>query len=348
MENVRVGINGFGRIGRLVFRELFDAGNVDIAWINEVKGGVKCAAHLLEFDTVQGRWQRELAVQDNETAFTVDGKRTRFSEHPSPGGIPWGEEKVAIVLECSGKFVATTDMVEGHFKSSPSVKKVLVSAPVKQPGARGDALNIVFGCNDELYDPSLHHVVTAASCTTNCLAPVIKALHATVGIEHGLFTTIHDVTNTQVVVDAPYKDLRRARSCLSSLVPTSSGSATAIVKIFPELEGKLNGMAVRVPLLTGSLTDFVFAPKRETTATEINAILKEHAEGSLKGILEFEERPLVSSDFCGNRHSGIVDGLSTMAVEGKLFKVLIWYDNERGYAARMADICHLLIGKLEY
>jgi glyceraldehyde 3-phosphate dehydrogenase len=345
MGGVRVGINGFGRVGRLAFRELFDAGNVDIVWINEINGGVKCAAHLLEFDTVQGRWLREIDVHDDKCSVVVDGKCSRFSDHRTPEDIPWDEERVAIVLECSGKFVATTDSVEGHFRSS-SVKKVLVSAPVKKPGVRGEALNIVFGCNDDLYDPDLHHVVTAASCTTNCLAPVVKALHETVGIDRGLFTTIHDVTNTQVVVDAPHKDLRRARACLSSLVPTSSGSATAIVKIFPELDGKLNGMAVRVPLLTGSLTDFVFAPKRDTTAKEINDILRRYAAGDLKGILAFEDLPLVSSDYCGNRHSGIVDGLSTMAVEGKLFKVLIWYDNERGYAARMADVCHMLANSL--
>jgi glyceraldehyde 3-phosphate dehydrogenase len=353
-NKVRVGINGFGRMGRLSFRELFDAGQVDIVRVNEVKGGVRCAAHLLEFDSVQGRWDRNICVQEADNTFTVDGKLVRFSEHPLPEDIPWGggngddggEGAVAIVLECSGKFVASTDALEGHFKAWRGVRKVLVSAPVKKAGQRGDALNIAYGCNQGDYDAQKNDIVTAASCTTNCLAPVVKALHETLGIERGCFTTIHDVTNTQVVVDAPHRDLRRARACLTSLVPTSSGSASAIVKIFPDLAGKLNGMAVRVPLLTGSLTDLVFVPKRDTTAEEINAILKRYAQGELKGILDFEERPLVSSDFCGNRHSGIVDGLSTMAVDSKLFKVLIWYDNERGYAARMADICHMLADRL--
>jgi glyceraldehyde 3-phosphate dehydrogenase len=341
MEKVRVGINGFGRIGRLSFRELFDAGNVEIVWVNEIKGGVKCAAHLLEFDSVQGRWDRDISSNESEKTFTVGKRLVRFTECATPDAIAWADAQVQIVLECSGKFVASTDSLEGHFKAA-SVRKVLVSAPVRRGGARGEPLNIVYGVNHQLYDAAVHDVVTAASCTTNCLAPVVKALHESVGIERGCFTTIHDVTNTQVVVDAPHKDLRRARACLTSLVPTTSGSATAIVRIFPELKGKLNGMAVRIPLLTGSLTDFVFSPLRDTTAEEINAILKRYAEGSLKGILDFEERPLVSTDFCGDRHSGIVDAMSTMAVEDKLFKVLIWYDNEIGYAARMADICHLL------
>lgn len=345
MAKVRVGISGFGRIGRLSFRVLFDADQVEIVWVNEIKGGVTCSAHLLEFDTVQGRWDRDISADPESSSFTVGGKRVRFSEHGKPEDIPWGEESVDIVLECSGKFVATTDSVEGHFAGG-SVKKVLVSAPVKRPGARGDALNIVYGVNDDLYDPAKYDVVTAASCTTNCLAPVVKALVETVGIERGLMTTIHDVTNTQVIVDAPHKDLRRARAALSSLVPTSTGSATAIIKIFPELEGRLNGMAVRVPLLTGSLTDFVFVPARPTSVQEINEILKKYSEGTLKGIMGFETKPLVSTDFCGNELSGIVDAPSTMEVGGNLVKLYIWYDNEYGYSARMRDITHMLAEKL--
>lgn len=344
----RVGINGFGRIGRLAFRELHDAGVVDVIWVNEVKGGVKCSAHLLEFDSVQGRWDRNIVVDEEASSFTIDrdGSRAtvRFTECFKPEEIGWDTADIDIVLECSGKFVSSTDAVEGHF--GETVKKVLVSAPVKTPGKRGEALNIVVGCNEQLYDPKKHDVVTAASCTTNCLAPVVKALHETVGIERGCMTTIHDVTNTQVVVDAPHKDLRRARACLTSLIPTTTGSATAVIKIFPELKGKLNGMAVRVPLLTGSLTDFVFVPKRDTSAEEINTILKKYAEGELKGILGFEEKPLVSVDFCRSPLSGCVDGPSTMSIEDKMFKVLVWYDNERGYACRVKDICHMLVKSL--
>jgi len=274
---------------------------------------------------------------DGDEKIWVGGKEVRFSEFGSPEEIPWEMLGVDIVMECSGKFVSSTDAVEGHFRGG-TVKKVVVSAPVKKPGKRGDALNVVMGCNDQLYDPRKYDVVTAASCTTNCLAPVVKALHETVGIERGCMTTIHDVTNTQVVVDAPHKDLRRARACLSSLIPTTTGSATAVIKIFPELEGKLNGLAIRVPLLTGSLTDFVFVPKRKTSVEEVNSILKSYSEGQLKGILAYEEKPLVSSDFCNNKHSGIVDALSTMAVDDGLYKVLIWYDNEMGYSCRMADL----------
>lgn len=345
MGKIRVGISGFGRIGRLTFRVLFDADQVEIVWVNEIKGGVVCAAHILEFDTVQGRWDRDIAADAESSSFSVGGKRIRFSEHAKPEQIPWAEQSVDIVLECSGKFVADTDAVEGHFAGG-SVKKVLVSAPVKKPGARGSALNIVYGVNHDLYEPEKFDVVTAASCTTNCLAPVVKALVETVGIERGLMTTIHDVTNTQVVVDAPHKDLRRARAALSSLVPTTTGSATAIIKIFPQLEGRLNGMAVRVPLLTGSLTDFVFVPGRPTSVEEINSILKEYSEGALKGILGYETKPLVSTDYCGNQLSGVVDAPSTMAVGGNLIKLYIWYDNEMGYSARMGDITHMLAKKL--
>jgi glyceraldehyde 3-phosphate dehydrogenase len=245
--------------------------------------------------------------------------------------VAWDEHGVDIVLECTGAF-RTVELLEPYFERG--VQKVIVAAPVKHP----DVLNIVMGCNDRLYEPSRHRIVTAASCTTNCLAPVVKVLHEAIGIERGVITTMHDLTNTQVIVDAPHKDLRRARSAVNSLIPTSTGSATAITMIYPELTGKLNGLAVRVPLLNASLTDAVFTMRRDVTVDEINAALKSAADGELAGILGFEERPLVSADFTNDTHSGIVDAPSTMVVDGCMVKVLVWYDNEYGYVFRMAEL----------
>lgn len=326
--SIRIGINGFGRMGRLALRAAWDWPELDIVHINEVKGGAECAAHLLEFDSVHGRWSRQIGHAAD--AILVDGRRIGFSEHKSPGDVPWDEVGVDIVIEASGKF-RTTELLQPYFEGG--VKKVIVAAPVKQ-----GALNIVMGVNDQLYNPAEHHLLTAASCTTNCLAPVVKVLHEKIGIEHGVITTIHDATNTQVVVDAPHKDLRRARAASMSLIPTTTGSATAITLIYPELKGKLNGHAVRVPLLTGSLTDAVFEMQRPVTAAEINALFHEAAGSYLQGILGIEERPLVSIDFKGDRRSAIVDALSTMVVDGTQLKVLIWYDNEMGYVHRMMEL----------
>ena len=238
---------------------------------------------------------------------------------------------VDVVLECSGKF-KTTETIQPHFDRG--AQKVVVACPVKSPGI----LNIVMGCNDHLYDPTIHHLITAASCTTNSLAPVVKVLHESVGIERGSITTIHDVTNTQVLVDAPHNDLRRARSALQSLIPTSTGSATAITLIYPELAGKLNGLAVRVPLLNASLTDAVFTVKEDVTVEQINGLFEAAADGALQGILGYETRPLVSADFVNDPRSGIVDALSTMVIDSRMVKVLIWYDNEYGYAFRMGEL----------
>ena len=326
--SIRIGINGFGRMGRLALRAAWDWPELDIVHINEVKGGAECAAHLLEFDSVHGRWSRQIGHAAD--AILVDGRRIGFSEHKSPGDVPWDEVGVDIVIEACGKF-RTTELLQPYFERG--VKKVIVAAPVKQ-----GALNIVMGVNDQLYNPAEHHLLTAASCTTNCLAPVVKVLHEKIGIEHGVITTIHDATNTQVVVDAPHKDLRRARAASMSLIPTTTGSATAITLIYPELKGKLNGHAVRVPLLTGSLTDAVFEMQRPVTAAEINALFHEAAGSYLQGILGIEERPLVSIDFKGDRRSAIVDALSTMVVDGTQLKVLIWYDNEMGYVHRMMEL----------
>lgn len=326
--SIRIGINGFGRMGRLGFRAAWDSDEFEIVHVNELKGGAALAAHLLEFDTVHGRWDRE--IEGGEDHFTVEGKRITYSEHADPGAIDWAGMGVDIVVESSGAF-RTPGSIQPHFDGG--ARKVVVAAPVKE-----GALNIVMGCNDDLYDPNVHDLVTAASCTTNCIAPVVKVIHEEFGIEHGLMTTIHDVTNTQVIVDAPHKDFRRARSALNSLIPTTTGSAKAITMIYPDLKGKLNGVAVRVPLLNASLTDCVFEVKRETSVEEINAKLREASEGNLAGILGYEDRPLVSTDYLNDPRSGIVDGLSTMVVDGTQVKLLVWYDNEWGYANRMMDL----------
>ena len=325
---VRIGINGFGRMGRLAMRAAWDWPELEIVHINEVKGGATCAAHLLEFDTVHGRWNREAAPDGD--SIRIDDCSVGFSEHGSPGEVPWKENGIDIVLECSGKF-RTPELLQPYFDGG--VRKVIVAAPVKDR-----ALNIVMGCNDKLYTPEANHLITAASCTTNCIAPVVKVVHEEFGIRHGVVTTIHDVTNTQVVVDAPHTDLRRARSSLNSLIPTSTGSAKAITMIYPELEGKLNGIAVRVPLLNASLTDCVFELERDTTVEEVNGLFEAASKGELEGILGFESKPLVSTDFEGDTRSGIVDGPATMVVDGKQLKVLAWYDNEIGYVNRMMEL----------
>ncbi len=327
---VRVGINGFGRIGRLVVRALRGRPDLELVHINEVAGDAATAAHLLEFDTVHGRYAGTVTTTaDGE--LIVDGYQVTYTSHDTPAAVPWANRDVDVVLECSGKF-KTTETLEPYLDHG--VRKVIVAAPVKSDGV----LNIVMGCNDELYDAAVNHIVTAASCTTNCLAPVVKVLHEHIGIERGAITTIHDVTNTQVIVDAPHKDLRRARSALNSLIPTSTGSATAITMIYPDLAGKLNGTAVRVPLLNASLTDAVFTMARDATAEEVNTLFRDAAHGELQGILGFEERPLVSADYTNDTRSGIVNGPSTMVIDGRMVKVLVWYDNEYGYAFRMADL----------
>jgi glyceraldehyde 3-phosphate dehydrogenase len=334
-----------GRIGRLALRAAMGAaergeddpraGNrLDIVHLNEIKGGAAATAHLLEFDSVQGRWRAKIGTE-GENALRIGERRISFSAQPSPGDIPWGDLGVDVVLECTGKFLnhATLD---GHLKRG--AKRVVVAAPVKEP----DVLNVVVGVNQHLYDPASHPIVTAASCTTNCLAPVVKVVHEELGIRHGQITTIHDPTNTNVVVDAPHKDLRRARSAMLSLQPTTTGSATAIALIYPELKGKLDGHAVRAPVLNASLTDCVFELARETTKEEVNALFEAAAKEELAGILGYEPRPLVSIDYARDTRSSIVDGLSTLVTDGTLLKVYAWYDNEMGYACRMVDLaCHM-------
>ena len=325
----RIGINGFGRIGRLVVRGLQQYADLEIVHVNDPAIDPATAAHLLEFDTVHGRYPG--SIDHDESSLTIDGTTAVVTDRAAPADIAWSASDVDIVLDASGRF-KTTESLQAHFDRG--ARKVVVAAPVKSDGV----LNVVMGCNDHLYDPATDHLVTAASCTTNCLAPLVKVLHERIGIERGAITTIHDVTNTQVIVDAPHKDLRRARSALNSLIPTSTGSATAITMIYPELTGRLDGVAVRVPLLNASLTDAVFTMRRDVTVDEVNGYFREAAGGELAGILGFEERPLVSADYTNDTRSSIVDGPSTMVVDGRLLKVLAWYDNEYGYAFRMADL----------
>jgi len=325
---LRVGINGFGRMGRLALRAAFGNPKIDIVHVNELKGTPETGAHLLEFDSVHGRWR--VPIGAGVDSLTIEDRRIGYTAFSDPADVPWEDTGVEMVLECSGKFV-TPEALAPYFESG--VRKVVVAAPVKK-----GALNIVMGVNDHLYDPEKHDLVTAASCTTNCLAPVVKVIHEKLGIHHGVITTIHDVTNTQTVVDLPHKDLRRARSALMSLIPTTTGSATAIGLIYPELQGKLNGMAVRVPLLNASLTDCVFEVSRPTSAEEVNRHVREAADGELRGILGFEKRPLVSVDFVNDPRSSIVDGPSTMVVDGTQVKVIAWYDNEWGYVNRLVEL----------
>ena len=324
-------LNGLGRIGKLALRPLMERG-ARIAWINDATGDAAMQAHLLEFDTVHGRWPA--TFEHDADSLTIDGTHLPFVGTRDLSALPL--EGVDVVIDCTGKF-KTEAALAPYFAAG--VKKVVVSAPVKD----GDAANIVYGVNHDTYDPARHSIVTAASCTTNCLAPVVKVVHESLGIKHGSITTIHDVTNTQTIVDRPAKDLRRARSALNSLIPTTTGSATAITLIYPELAGRLNGHAVRVPLLNASLTDCVFEVERATTANEVNALFKVAADGPLKGILGYEERPLVSADYTNDTRSGIVDAPSTMVVNGTQVKIYAWYDNEMGYAHRLVDVA-LMVG----
>jgi glyceraldehyde 3-phosphate dehydrogenase len=341
---MRVGINGMGRIGRLALRAAFGAvhrpdddprrnNRLDVVHVNEIKGGAAAIAHLLTFDSVQGKWRESISA--TEQGIQIGERLLGYTSEASPAAIDWAEHGVDVVLECTGKFL-TPETIQGHFNSG--VKRVIVAAPVKV----GEVLNIVVGVNHDRYDPARDRIVTAASCTTNCLAPVVKVIQESIGIRHGQITTIHDPTNTNLVVDAPHKDLRRARSAMQSLAPTTTGSATAIALIYPELKGKLNGHAVRAPVLNSSLTDAVFELQRAVTVEEVNGLFEQAAKGSLAGILGYETRPLVSVDYAQDTRSAVIDALSTMVTDSTMLKVYAWYDNEMGYACRMVDLaCHL-------
>jgi glyceraldehyde 3-phosphate dehydrogenase len=323
----RVAINGFGRMGRLALRSGWNRPGLEFVAINEPKGGAAGAAHLLKFDSLYGRWSEDVEAANG--TIRVGDRAIRFSEHAHPSQLEWSDVDVAI--ECSGKFRSTAVLQDAYV--ARGVRKVVVSAPVKD-----GALNLVVGINDHLYDPATHDIVTAASCTTNCLAPVVKVVHENLRIRHGVVTTIHDMTNTQTLIDAPHEDLRRARAASLSLIPTTTGSATAIALIYPELKGRLNGLAVRVPLLGASITDAVFEVERATSTGEVNDLFREASAGPLGHILGYEELPLVSIDYRGDTRSAIVDAGSTLVVDGTQVKILAWYDNELGYVTRMIEL----------
>ncbi|WP_441002362.1 ArsJ-associated glyceraldehyde-3-phosphate dehydrogenase [Pseudocolwellia agarivorans] len=328
---IKVGINGFGRMGRLSMRAAFDWDEVEIVQINDPAGDAATFAHLMAFDSVHGRWHHEVS---HEAGFMViNGHKIPCTQNKSTEDTDWSG--CDVVIEASGK-IKTKALLQAYLDQG--VKRVVVTAPVKEDGV----LNIVMGVNENLYDKAVHPIVTAASCTTNCLAPVVKVIHEKIGIKHGSMTTIHNITNTQTIIDAPHKDLRRARSCGTSLIPTTTGSATAITHIFPELQGKLNGHAIRVPLTNASLTDCVFEVKRGTTVDEVNQLLKQAAEGELENIMGYEERPLVSIDYKTDPRSSIVDALSTMVVNDTQVKLYVWYDNEWGYANRTAELVRMV------
>jgi len=327
-------LNGLGRIGKLALRPLLDRG-AKIEFINDAVGDPAMHAHLLEFDSVHGRWPATFAADD--ASISIDGTRIPVTSTRNIADLPL--DGVDVVIDCTGAFKTEAKLAPFF---AAGVKKVVVSAPVKD----GPTANIVYGVNNDIYDADIHKIVTAASCTTNCLAPVVKVLLEGIGIKHGSITTIHDVTNTQTIVDRPAKDLRRARSALMNLIPTTTGSATAITLIYPELKGKLNGHAVRVPLLNASITDCVFEMARETTVDEVNGLFKAAAEGPLKGILGYETRPLVSCDYTNDIRSSIIDAPSTMVVNGTQLKVYAWYDNEMGYAHRLVDVACMVGAKL--
>ncbi|MGF1911635.1 ArsJ-associated glyceraldehyde-3-phosphate dehydrogenase [Vibrio kasasachensis] len=324
---IKVGINGFGRIGRLALRAAFDWPEIEFVLVNDVAGDCNTLAHLLEFDSVQGRWGYEVSTEGDE--MIIAGQRIKTTCEKEIDSVDWSG--CDVVIEATGVH-RKTEFLNKYL--AQGVKRVVVSAPVKEEGVA----NIVMGVNDEIFNPDVHRIVTAASCTTNCIAPVVKVINEKLGIEQSSFTTIHNLTNTQTILDAPHKDLRRARACGMSLIPTTTGSATAIVEIFPELKDKINGHAVRVPLANASLTDIIFDVKRDTTAQEVNALLEQASEGELKGILGFEDRPLVSIDYKGDPRSTIVDAQSTMVVGTRMVKIYAWYDNEMGYATRTAEL----------
>ena len=330
---LRIGINGFGRMGRLTLRAAWNNPDFRFVQINDPGGEAATFAHLLNFDSVHGRWQH-LAEADGD-AIRIDGNRIPLTRNKELASTDWSG--CDVVIESSGKF-RKPDVLQPYL--AQGVRRVVVTAPIKAAGT----LDIVMGVNQQRFDPSQHRIVSAASCTTNCLAPVVKVIHESIGIRHGSLTTIHSLTNTQVIVDAPHKDLRRARSCGSSLIPTSTGSATAIAEIFPELKGRLNGHAVRVPLTNASLTDCVFEVERATSIEEVNQLLQTAAEGELKGILGYEMRPLVSIDYLHDPRSAIVDALSTLVTNGTQVKIYAWYDNEWGYVNRTAELASL-VGK---
>ncbi len=333
---IKVAINGFGRMGRMgrmALRAAWDWPEFEFVHINEPAGNATTAAHLLKYDSIHGTWSE--AVEADKDSIIINGQRLSYSQNTALIDSPWAAKDIDIVIECSGQF-KSDPALQGYFDQH--VKKVVVSAPIKANKVKDHILNIVMGVNDHLYQPDTHHIVTAASCTTNCIAPVIDVIHKGFGIRHGSITTIHDITNTQSILDQYHSDLRRARASGLSLIPTSTGSATAIAEIFPALKGRLNGLAIRVPLANASLTDCVFEVEQATNTASVNEALEQAANGYLAGILGVETKPLVSVDFTNDTRSGIIDALSTMVINGTQVKLLVWYDNEIGYVHRLMEL----------
>jgi glyceraldehyde-3-phosphate dehydrogenase (arsenate-transferring) len=328
---VTVGINGFGRMGRLVLRVAWQMDDIRIVQVNDPAGDAATLAHLLNYDSVHGRWAH--TAESEHDTIVVAGQRIGCSANEALAATDWSG--CDVVIEASGKFRQQAQLKD---YLAQGVKRVVVTAPVKEDGV----LDVVMGVNHQRYDPGVHRIVSAASCTTNCLAPVVKVIHEGLGIKHGSMTTIHDITNTQTILDAPHQDLRRARACGISLIPTTTGSATAITHIFPDLQGKLNGHAVRVPLANASLTDCVFEVERATSIEEVNSLLESAARTDLEGILGYETRPLVSVDYKTDPRSSVVDALSTMVINGTQVKLYLWYDNEWGYANRTAELMQMV------
>ncbi len=331
---IKVGINGFGRIGRNVLRASLGDEDIDFVAVNDLTD-TKTLAHLLKYDSILGNLSNE--VTHTENSIIVDGKEFRVFSEKDPAAIPWEEVGAEIVVESTGKFTKAED-AKKHLRGS--VKKVIISAP-----AKGEDITIVLGVNEDMYDPTKHHIISNASCTTNCLAPVAKVIHEKFRIKSALMNTIHSYTNDQNLLDLPHKDLRRARAAALSMIPTSTGAAKAVALVIPDLKGKFDGIAVRVPTPNVSLVDVVMNVEKETTVEEVNKALKDAANEELKGILAFCEEPLVSIDFRGNPHSSIVDAQNTKVIEGTTIKVLAWYDNEWGYSCRIRDLIKYIASK---
>ena len=329
---IRVAINGFGRIGRIVFREAFKDKDFEIVAINDL-ANAPTLAHLLKYDSVHGRFPATVTSRA-EKYIVVDGREIEVFAEKAPNALPWKKLGVDVVIESTGKFRKHKD---ASLHRDAGARKVIISAPSSDPD-----IMVVMGVNDAQYDNEKHHIISTASCTTNCLAPIVKILHESFGIENGLMTTVHAYTNDQVILDFPHKDLRRARAGAVSIIPTTTGAASAIGTVMPELKGKLNGTSVRVPVADGSLVDLVVTLSKDTTAEEINAAVKKAASGALKRYVEYCEDPIVSIDVVGNPHSSIFDALSTMGVTPRVFKIFAWYDNEYGYSARMIDMMKLI------
>ncbi len=334
MMAVKIGINGFGRIGRNVFRAALKNPNVEVVSVNDLTDA-DMLAHLLKYDTVHGTLQEEVSV-DGEY-LVVAGQRVKVTAERDPALIPWGELGAEVVVESTGRFTKRADAAK-HLEGG--AKKVIISAPANE-----EDITIVMGVNHDQYDPANHHVISNASCTTNCLAPFAKVLNDKFGINRGMMTTIHSYTNDQQILDLPHKDYRRARAAAENMIPTTTGAAKAVALVLPELKGKLNGGAVRVPTPNVSLVDLVAELGQEVTVEDINSALKEAAEGDLKGILGFSEEPLVSTDYNGNPNSSTIDALSTMVMEGNMVKVISWYDNESGYSHRVVDLVDYIASK---